>query len=80
VLRRSRAWPAVAAAFDGTEGPLFYATARYLCFYLQERGLLVPFYRAFRARHAQDGAGLATLEHATASGLRTLRRDWEGDS
>ena len=65
-------------AFSGKEGPLFYATARYLCFYLQERGLLRGYYAAFRARSGTDANGLGTLRDATARDLGALRREWEG--
>jgi hypothetical protein len=39
-----------------------YAQARYLCYYLQEKGLLRRFYREFKAAHASDPTGLATLQ------------------
>jgi hypothetical protein len=38
-----------------------YAQARYLLYYLQERGLLEKFYHAFRANHRRDPSGYATL-------------------
>jgi hypothetical protein len=38
-----------------------YAQARYLCLFLQERGLLEPFYRKFRLAADEDPTGLATL-------------------
>lgn len=38
-------------AFRGDGEPLNYANARYLCFYLQQRGLLTTFYKTFRAAH-----------------------------
>jgi hypothetical protein len=38
-----------------------YAHARYLCLYLQERNLLAPYYRKFRANAGRDRAGLWTL-------------------
>jgi hypothetical protein len=63
--------------FSGKDGPALYATARYLCFFLQERGLLRGFYRAFRARSAKDSRGLATLQDATARELGPLRAEWE---
>jgi hypothetical protein len=64
-------------AFSGKEGPLLYATARYLCFYLQERGLLRAYYRAFRARSGADATGLATLQDTTERDLGALRSEWE---
>jgi hypothetical protein len=39
-----------------------YAQARYLCYYLQERGLLMRFYREFRAEHASDPTGYRILQ------------------
>ncbi|MEW6281879.1 MAG: hypothetical protein AB1758_24950 [Candidatus Eremiobacterota bacterium] len=47
--------------FYGENRPLNYATARYLCYYLQERGKLVEFYHAFRKDCALDPTGRATL-------------------
>jgi hypothetical protein len=38
-----------------------YGASRYLCYYLQERGLLVRFYHEFRAHHGDDPTGVATL-------------------
>lgn len=63
--------------FSGKRGSLFYATARYLCFYLQERGLLQRFYRVFRARVNDDPTGLVSLQDVAIRDLRTLRADWE---
>jgi len=63
--------------FSGKKGPLLYAMARYLCFYLQERGLLLHYYRAFRARASNDGSGLATLQDTTGRDLAALRVEWE---
>ena len=39
-----------------------YAQARYLCYYLQEKGLLVRFYKEFRAARAADPSGYETLK------------------
>lgn len=39
-----------------------YSQARYLCYYLQERGLLRKFYHAFRTNVADDPSGLETLK------------------
>jgi hypothetical protein len=38
-----------------------YAQARYLCYYLQERGLLVDYYRSFQGNVSQDPGGFETL-------------------
>jgi Papain-like cysteine protease AvrRpt2 len=39
-----------------------YAQARYLCYYLQERGLLDRFYHAFRKHVETDPSGYETLQ------------------
>jgi hypothetical protein len=39
-----------------------YAQARYLCYYLQEHGLLIRFYHAFRRNVASDPTGYGTLK------------------
>ena len=50
------------AEFYGGSGySQYYAQARYLCYYLQEKGLLVKFYRQFAARARSDPTGCATL-------------------
>jgi hypothetical protein len=41
---------------------LDYALARYLCLYLQERGLLTVFYRKVRSGVAQDPTGIIALQ------------------
>ncbi|MBI1337506.1 MAG: DUF1570 domain-containing protein [Phycisphaera sp.] len=38
-----------------------YAQARYLCYYLQQRGKLREFYQQFHDNHADDPTGYATL-------------------
>jgi hypothetical protein len=39
-----------------------YAQARYLLYYLQERGLLVRYYREFYSKRAEDPTGFETLK------------------
>jgi len=39
----------------------YYAVARYLCFYLQHRGLLEHYYRTLRLAHGDDPDGVETL-------------------
>lgn len=39
-----------------------YAQARYLCYWLQEKGLLVRFYREFTAARKEDPTGYETLK------------------
>jgi hypothetical protein len=40
-----------------------YSQARYLCFYLQERGLLVKYYREFYKHRRKDPTGYNTLKN-----------------
>jgi hypothetical protein len=55
-----------------------YAQARYLCYYLQERGLLVKFYHAFRANHAKDTTGYMTLQDVLGKpDMQKFQREWE---
>jgi len=55
-----------------------YAQARYLCFYLQEKGLLVKFYREFLARHIEDPTGEKTLRAVLAEDdLAAFKTRWE---
>jgi hypothetical protein len=55
-----------------------YAQARYLCYYLQEKGLLVKFYRDFRDAAAKDPSGLATLRSVLgADDMAAFQKEWE---
>ena len=59
-----------------------YAESRYLCMYLQEKGLLVRLYKAFRAAAKEadpakrDATGAATLEAVTGKTLEDLQSEW----
>ena len=55
-----------------------YAQARYLCYYLQERGLLEKFYREFVKAAAKDPTGLETLKSVLGvDDLDAFKKDWE---
>ncbi|HEU0010000.1 MAG TPA: hypothetical protein VFT34_09315 [Verrucomicrobiae bacterium] len=55
-----------------------YAQARYLCYYLQEQGLLVKFYHAFVAGAKDDPTGVKTLKKVLGeSDLEAFRHKWE---
>ncbi len=55
-----------------------YAQARYLLYYLQEHGLLVDFYRRFRAAAAADPTGLDTLAAVLGEpDLTAFQRRWQ---
>jgi hypothetical protein len=55
-----------------------YAQARYLCYYLQERGLLVRFYKEFYANRAADPTGFDTLKKVLGvEDPDAFKKDWE---
>ncbi len=55
-----------------------YAQARYLCYYLQENGLLRTFYRAFREAHADDPTGYETLTRVLGEDdMAAFQKRWE---
>jgi len=68
-----------AAEFYGGDGySQHYAQARYLCYYLQERGLLVKFYRQFVAAARNDPTGYNTLKRALGeSDMEAFKKKWE---
>jgi hypothetical protein len=65
-----------AGQFYGDNRGVNYATARYLCLYLQENGQLTAFYTAFKAGRKEDSTGLAALEKATGKKLDDLEKSW----
>ncbi len=64
---------------DADEG-LHYAEARYLLYYLQEKGLLHDYYRQFRAHAAADPTGYATLTRVLGQSeggdMKTFQATW----
>ena len=55
-----------------------YAQARYLCFYLQEKSLLVRYYHTFVAAAKADPTGYATLQRVLGErDMEAFRRKWE---
>jgi hypothetical protein len=55
-----------------------YAHARYLCYYLQERGLLRKFYREFVARQRDDPTGYDTLVKTLGEkDMDAFQKKWE---
>ena len=56
----------------------FYAQARYLCYYLQEQGLLVKYYREFSGNAAQDPTGYGSLKKVLgAPDMDAFKMSWE---
>jgi hypothetical protein len=55
-----------------------YAQARYLCYYLQEKGLLIKFYREFTANKKTDPTGYKTLQHILGDpDMKKFQTQWE---
>jgi len=55
-----------------------YGQARYLCLYLQEKGLLVKYYRAFRANWKKDPTGYETLKEILGvKDMSAFKKKWE---
>ncbi len=57
-----------------------YAQARYLCYSLQERDLLVDFYQRFRKNVADDPTGYETLKAVLKTDdMDAFQADWQSD-
>lgn len=55
-----------------------YAQARYLCYYLQEHGLLQRFYKEARAARATDPTGYGTLQRVLGErDMNAFKARWE---
>lgn len=55
-----------------------YAQARYLLYYLQERGLLVQYYREFYSKRAEDPTGFETLKRVLGEpDMDAFKGRWE---
>lgn len=55
-----------------------YSQARYLCYYLQERGLLVKYYHEFRRNVQDDPTGYKTLQKLVGGDdMDEFKKKWE---
>jgi len=55
-----------------------YAQARYLCYYLQQRGLLLKFYKRFHANQETDPTGYKSLQAVLQeTDLDRFQKRWE---
>jgi len=55
-----------------------YAQARYLCYYLQEKGLLIKFYKEFHANCKDDPSGYKSLVKILGvKDMRQFKKDWQ---
>lgn len=67
-----------ARAFYSDDKGTNYAQARYLCYYLQQRGLLVKFYREFLAHQQTDPTGYQTLRRILGTrDMIAFKLKWE---
>jgi hypothetical protein len=64
------------AKFYGDQTGLYYAEARYFCFYLQEQKVLRKFYKQFRDHFKQDPTGRTYLEKLLGKPLPEVEKDW----
>lgn len=64
--------------FYGDRTGVNYAQSRYLCYYLQQKGLLVKFYKQFSANYEKDPSGFQTLKTVLGeSDMDQFKRKWE---
>jgi hypothetical protein len=55
-----------------------YSQARYLCYYLQEKGLLLKYFQAFRRSAADDPTGYQTLKKILGEeDMAAFKKKWE---
>ncbi len=65
-------------AFYNEDRGVNYAQARYLCYYLQQKDLLVKFYKNFQADHKADPGGLKTLQSVLGeTDMDAFKTKWE---
>lgn len=63
--------------YAGERVGINYAQARYLMLYLQEKGLLQNYYRAFRDHARTDRDGVKTLEGIVGDGkFEQFEKEW----
>jgi hypothetical protein len=64
------------SAFRDDDEALHYATARYLCQWLDQQGLLWGFYRHFREHHSEDPSGALSFRAITGRTPAEANADW----
>lgn len=64
--------------YDGPHSDTSYGQARYLLYYLQERGLLGDFYRRYHAARQEDPSGYRTVQQVLGvKDMSAFQREWE---
>jgi len=65
-------------AFYNDDRGTNYAQARYLLYYLQQKGLLVKFYKEFHAVQKTDASGYATLQKVLGeTDMDQFKKNWQ---
>lgn len=65
-------------AFYADETGVYYAQSRYLCYYLQEKGLLIKYYKEFTKNSATDPTGYKTLQKVLGvNNMVAFQKTWE---
>ena len=66
------------SAFYNDDRGVNYAQSRYLCYYLQQNGLLVKFYHEFLNNHRQDPSGFKSLQKVLGErDIDAFKTRWE---
>jgi hypothetical protein len=66
------------SAFYNADKGTNYSQSRYLCYYMQEKGVLVKFYQEFLAHQKEDPSGLKNLQKVLAeTDMDAFKRKWE---
>ncbi|MFZ5438556.1 MAG: C39 family peptidase [Myxococcota bacterium] len=63
--------------FYADDSGVHYAMARYLCYWLQERGLLIRFVQRAQALKAEDPTALKALEEVLGGPPDSFQPEWE---
>jgi hypothetical protein len=64
------------AEFRGESEDLNYATARYFCQWLDQRGQLWPFYQRYRDTFEQDPSGELAFRAVTGKSISDANQEW----
>jgi len=62
--------------FYGDNSDVNYSQARYLCMYLQEKGLLKKFYKLFRDSYLTDQTGITQLEKVVEVPVNNFEKEY----
>ncbi|MFT3713347.1 MAG: C39 family peptidase [Archangium sp.] len=81
---RSKTVPKISALVKTTEDQFYdddtgvhYAMARYLCYWLQERGLLIKFVQRAQELKGEDKTALKALTEVLGGDPDSFQKDWE---